>query len=195
VTIAASDVIIDACTLVNFSVVGRMDLLQERFSGHAHWTVAIQHEATRLHVEDTDWLGPPIDVSSDGVIAIIKVEQIREELGATSTEPATLHLGEAEAIYYIETHEPSWAFLSDDGPAADYAQNRGLQAALSEEVLADSYECSLIGCPGAFELLQQMEAAGRGVRVPPSHWYVCPPRSADPAISRATPESKSAAGS
>jgi hypothetical protein len=46
VTIAAGDVIIDACTLLNFSVVGRMDLMQERFRGHAHWTYAIQHEAT-----------------------------------------------------------------------------------------------------------------------------------------------------
>lgn len=176
-TIAAGDVIIDACTLVNFSVVGRMDLLQERFSGHAHWTYAIQHEATRLQVEDTDWLGPPIDVSSDGVIAIIKVEQIRQELGAMSTDPATLHLGEAEAIYYIETHESSWAFISDDRSAADYAENRGLEAALSEEVLADSYERGIIRCPDAFELLLRMEAAGRGVRIPPNHWYVCPPRS------------------
>jgi hypothetical protein len=84
-------------------------------------------------VEDTDWLGPPIDISDDGVLAIIKVAQIREELGATSMDPATRHLGEAEAIYYIETHESSWAFVSDDQPAADYAENRGLEAALSEE--------------------------------------------------------------
>lgn len=77
-TIAASDVVIDACTLVNFSVAGRMDLLRERFSEHAHWTVAIQHEATLLHLEDTDWLGPPIDISADGVIALIRVMQIRE---------------------------------------------------------------------------------------------------------------------
>ncbi len=181
-TVAAGDVIIDACTLLNFSVVGRMDLLQERFRGHAHWTYAIQHEATRLNVEDTDWLGPPIDISDDGVIATIKVEQIREELGATSTDPATRHLGEAEAIYYIETHESSWAFVSDDQPAADYAENRGVEAALSEEVLADSYERGIIGCPDAFELLLRIQAAGRGVRVPPSHWYICPPRSASPQI-------------
>lgn len=146
-TITTASVIIDACTLENFATVSRLDLLQDRFSGHAHWTYAIQLEAVRLKVPDTEWLGPPIDVGSDSVAALIDIEQIREELGARFTDPPTLHLGEAEAIYYIETHEPTWTFISDDRPAVDFAQHRGLNAALTEQVLADCYERGKIGCP------------------------------------------------
>jgi predicted nucleic acid-binding protein len=176
VTIADEDIIIDSCTLANFAAVESLSILQKQFGGRGHWTYAIQHEARRLDVPDTGWLDPPIDVSANGVIAIIRVQEIREELGATSSDPATLHLGEAEAIYYIESHNSSWTFISDDRPAVDFAEKRGLNAALSEEVLAYCYEHGNIGCPDAFNLLVRTESVGRGVRVPPNHWFVCPPR-------------------
>jgi hypothetical protein len=41
-------VIVDACTLKNFSVVDQMDVLRAYFSGHARWTEAIAREAGRL---------------------------------------------------------------------------------------------------------------------------------------------------
>lgn len=46
----------------------------------------------------------------------------------------------------------------------------------TQAILADCYTQGHIGCPEAFELLVMMAAAGRGVRVPPSHWYICPPK-------------------
>jgi len=127
--------VVDACTLKNFSVVGRMDVLEKHFTGRARWTEAIQREA----------------------------------------DPATLHLGEAEAIYVLERYHPDWTFVSDDQPAIDFARRKGLTAIDSEAVLAGCYENGLVGCPEAFDLLNSMADAGRGVRVPPSHWFVCPP--------------------
>ena len=40
--------IVDACTLKNFSVVDRMEVLEGHFSGRARWTEAIAREAGRL---------------------------------------------------------------------------------------------------------------------------------------------------
>jgi predicted nucleic acid-binding protein len=175
---AAGNAVIDACTLQNFVVVDRLDLLKERFTGHAYWTEAIQYEAGRLGITDTGWLGRPIEVG-DGVAEIIQIQAIRRALGARRAEPATLHLGEAEAIHYIETREPSWSFISDDQPAVDFARHRGIDAIDTQQVLADCYEDGKIGCPEAFDLLLAMQTAGRGVRIPPSHWYICPPKQPD----------------
>jgi hypothetical protein len=83
---AAGNAVIDACTLQNFAVVDRLDLLKERFTGHAYWTEAIQYEAGRLGITDTGWLGHPIEVG-DGVAEIIQIQAIRRALGARRAEP------------------------------------------------------------------------------------------------------------
>ena len=164
--------VVDACTLKNFSVVGRMDILEKHFSSRARWTEAIQREAGRLGLPPLDWLGPAMSAGED-IKALIGVDEIRRSLGATRADPATLHLGEAEAIYVLERYHQDWTFVSDDQSAIDFARRRGLID--SEAVLADSYASGLVGCPEAFDLLNAMANVGRGVRVPPSHWYVCPP--------------------
>jgi hypothetical protein len=169
-----SSVIVDACTLQNFSVVGRLDILEQHFANRAGWTEAIQREAGKLHVPPVSWLGTPLSAGDD-IATLIAVDKIRRGLGATQTDPPTLHLGEAEAIHLLETHHPTWTFVSDDQPAVDFALRRGLNAIDTQVVLADCYVQGEIGCPDAFELLRQMAAEGRGVRVPPSHWYICPP--------------------
>jgi predicted nucleic acid-binding protein len=168
-------VILDACTLKNFSAVGRLDVLKRHFGRRARWTQAIQREAARLDVPPLDWLGVPMPIGGDDVAELIAVDRIRRALGATQADPATLNLGEAEVIYLLETHHPEWTFVSDDRPAIDFARRRGLTAIDTQEVLADCYAGGLVSCPQAFELLAAMAADGRGVRVPPSHWYVCPP--------------------
>jgi predicted nucleic acid-binding protein len=192
VSSAAGNAVIDACTLQNFAVVDRIDLLKERFSGHAYWTPAIQYEAGRLGISDTGWLGNPIEVG-DSVEVTLRIEGLRSALGARRTDPATLHLGEAEAIYYIETHEPSWSLISDDQPAVDFANHRGINAIDTQQVVGDCYEDGKIGCPEAFDLLLAMQAAGRGVRIPPSHWHICPPKQPDSPDADQGPDTPSAA--
>jgi hypothetical protein len=125
-------------------------------------------------VPPIDWIGGTVS-AADSITALLAVDALRRGLGATQADPATLHLGEAEAIYFLETQRPTWIFISDDRPAVDFALKRGLNAMDTQEMLADCYARGQIGCPEAFELLIKMAAAGRGVRVPPSHWYVCPP--------------------
>lgn len=168
-------VIVDACTLKNFAVVGRLDILEKRLGQRARWTHAIQREAAKLQVPVIGWLDAAISVGDD-IATLLEVDKIRRSLGATRSDPATLHLGEAEAIYYLENEHPAWTFLSDDRPAIDFALRRGLNAIDTLAVLADCYARDQVGCPEAFELVRQMAEAERGVRVPPSHWFICPPR-------------------
>lgn len=179
---AIGEVMIDACTLWNFAVVQRLDLLEVRY-GHrgARWTEAIQLEISR-HVREepllqavleAQWLGEPMPVTGNAE-TLIRIERIRRGLLATPNDSPTLHLGEAEVIDLLETQHPSWMFVTDDQPAGDLARRRGLTILDTPRVLADCYASGEIGCPAAYDLLSEMWAKGRGVRVPPSHRDVCP---------------------
>jgi len=79
---------VDACTLKNFSVVSRMDVLEKHFTSRARWTEAIQREAGRLGLPTLDWLGQALSAGED-IEALIGVDEIRRGLGATRADPAT----------------------------------------------------------------------------------------------------------
>jgi predicted nucleic acid-binding protein len=176
------EVIIDACTLWNFAVVERLDLLDARYSHRGvRWTESIQLEVRR-HVREepllqavlnAEWLGEPMEISGSPQV-LQRIDRIRRGLQASPADPPTLHLGEAEVIDILETEHPSWVFITDDGPAGDLAKRRGLNVLDSVSVLADCYASGEIGCPEAYELLREMAAKGRGVRVPADHRHVCP---------------------
>jgi predicted nucleic acid-binding protein len=173
-------VIIDTCTLENFAVTSRMDLLKSHYGIRGCWTETIQYEISRglpseprlQSVLDATWLGEPIELDCDPA-ALRLIEQIRRGLGGTKRE-ALKHLGEAEVIYFLEVHAPDWTFVSDDRTAVDFARHRQLNAVDTRQVIADCYSWGEIGCPAAFKLLRAMKAEGRGVRVPRSHQQVCP---------------------
>jgi predicted nucleic acid-binding protein len=176
------EVIIDACTLWNFAVVERLDLLDARFSHRGvRWTESIQLEIRRhlreepllQAVLDSDWLGEPMEILGSPQV-LQRIDRIRRGLQASPTDPPTLHLGEAEVIDLLENVHPSWVFVTDDGPAGDLAKRRGLSVLDSVGVLADAYASGEIGCPDAYELLLEMAAKGRGVRIPSNHRLVCP---------------------
>lgn len=67
-------VIVDACTLKNFAVVGRLDILEQHFGQRARWTQAIQREAGRLGVPPIDWLGTAISAGDD-IATLIAVDE------------------------------------------------------------------------------------------------------------------------
>jgi hypothetical protein len=45
----------------------------------------------------------------------------------------------------------------------------------SADVLSEAHEQDLVGCPEADEVLIAMRAKRRGVRLPDTHYRVCPP--------------------
>lgn len=93
----------------------------------------MQHAGCLERVLRCAWLGEPVDVPDD-VLALVQVEAIRKARGGQDNRP-TEHLGEAETIYYIETVRPTAVFVTDDRPAADYAQRRGIRVMTSAEIL------------------------------------------------------------
>lgn len=173
-------VFFDTCTLSNFAIVNRLDLLETRYGYRARWTETVQYEVARgaranpylQEVLDATWLGEPIEISGD-VQVLTEIDRLRRALGGTNAEPMK-HLGEAEIIYYVESTERSGVFVTDDRPALDFARRRGIVVLDSADVLAECYSQDEIACPAAYRLLLEMADRGRSVRIPPDHLSVCP---------------------
>jgi predicted nucleic acid-binding protein len=178
----AAMAIFDTCSLANFAVVDRLDLLDVRYGHRACWTSTIQSEIMRglrkvpklQAVLDAKWLGDPIDVAPDiaGMQAIFLNRRALSKV--PSRMAATEHLGEAEIIHLMEDRHSDWVFITDDQPAKDLAKRRGLQALDSADVLAECFAMREVGCPEAFNLLERMADENRGVRIPANHTLVCP---------------------
>lgn len=105
-------VFIDTCTLENFAVVDRLDLLKARFDGRAIWTATIKFEIERglsshphlRRVLDAGWLGEPLEVDGD----LVTIDRVRRGLmDGKPPNKAMDHLGEAEVIYLLGTRAPS----------------------------------------------------------------------------------------
>ncbi len=177
-TDTTGSVFFDACTLENFSAVGRLDLLSSLYGDRCAWMTAVVEEiqvrvAVRPDLRDIDksWLGEPLD--TDCVQAMQRVDRIRRALGGQPNLPKH-HLGEAQIIEHLESTGRG-TFATDDADAALMAKNRGLNVVDTFDIVAACYEAGLIGCPDAFHLLVRMRELDRGVHVPPNHWYICPP--------------------
>jgi hypothetical protein len=174
-------VVVDACTWQNFAVVHGLWVLEARYAGAASWTEAIRYELQRgLRAEpklqavldlENDWLGAPVRLEGQ---SLAQVDLIRRGLGGTGSAPLQ-HLGEAEAIHFLEqADDRRRVFITDDGPAADFARRRpsGIQILDAAAVLADAFAMGDIGCPQAYNLLEAMWNYPREVRLPP-HREVC----------------------
>ncbi len=172
-------VFFDACTLQNFAVVDRLDLLEKRFAGRAGWTEGTAFEIRRGVREvptlapllNAVWLGTPISVG-DLPPEKQQVDRIRRAIGGGNARPLE-HLGEAQVIHHL-LQKPGAVFATDDRLAAHYANGKGIGTINSADILSDCFDADLAGCPEAFEVLRTMAQLGRGVAVPPSHLYVCP---------------------
>lgn len=163
----------------NFATVERLDLLADLYGEGCAWTEAVALEIRRgakdrPHLRSlvgATWLGTP--VGSEDPLATAEIFRIRRALGGSTAEP-NQHLGEAESIYHASRTHSTGAFATDDQDAYTVAQRRGLFVIDTPDILRACYEAGIASCPEAYELLQKMAASGRGVTVPPSHWWICP---------------------
>jgi predicted nucleic acid-binding protein len=173
--------IVDTCTIINFAVAARLDLLETTLEGRGRWTEsaadeinrAANHWPTLWTIQLACWLGEPIAPDREGDTDA--VFRLQRQLGGTRREPRK-HLAEAEAIHLVLCY-PEFSgtiFLTDDRSAADLANKRGVNTWRSADVLSAAYRDGRIGCPAAYEVLLDMEQAGRGVHVPADHQLVCP---------------------
>ena len=175
-------VVADTCSLLNFAVVHRLDLLHGVYGDGIRCAEATRQEVHEqgliapelLDVLRTPWLDDPIVFDDPADIAA--VERLRRTaLGGRSRQPRQ-HLGEAQSLHAMRTLPAlaGAALLTDDTAALDYARRLRLAAVDSADVMSEAYDRHLIGCPDAYELLLRMRDAERGVRIPSTHLLVCP---------------------
>lgn len=173
--------VVDTCTLVNFAVVDRMDLIRGAVLG-GRWVTAVEREVRRSaqNVSGLDyaacqvWLGDSIDVDDPGAIEVI--ENLRLALGGARREPLK-HLGEAQSIHAILTRPDLAAaiFVTDDLSGADLARRNNITVWTTQDIVRRCYRIGLIGCPDAYDLLSEMRHGHRrGVQVPRDHSVICP---------------------
>jgi hypothetical protein len=173
--------LLDTCTLVNFAVVDRLDLIATTLGASARWVAAVEYEMRRsaeyLNSRSIEscrsWLGEAIDLDEPGDISA--VETIRLALGGRRREPLR-HLGEAQSIHAITTRPDliEAVFVTDDGCAGDLARRNGITVWATKHLMRACYDADQIGCPQAFELMVDMrDTHKRGIRVPFDHTAVC----------------------
>jgi hypothetical protein len=174
---------VDACSIINFAAINRMELFKTAMRGRGRWTQAVEGEVRRSSfgrpyqplkkLLDGAWLGEAIELDSDEDRAAI--QNIRAALGGIAAEPLK-HLGEAETIRAIQSRADlrNAIFLTDDRDASYLAGNRGIMVKDTVWLMADTCSMGDMQCPEPFEVLQAMWEAERGIVLPSGHEAVCP---------------------
>jgi hypothetical protein len=158
--------------MINFAVVGRIDLLETVLRGRGRWTEAVEQEARKSGQyypalgKSTAWLGQPIEVND--LFEIRQIEGIRRAVfGGSSIRPLQ-HLGEAQTCYLLrfrtEFRESLW--LSDDRDAIAYAKHQGIVTRETWEVVAEAVAMGDINADDGYALVEEMSSSDRGLRVP-----------------------------
>lgn len=164
----------DNTVLCNFAAVSRLRLLQEVLRDRGRWVEAVAAEAQRSasHYPDLakipteGWLGDPITIEDPDEID--QLERVRRAaFGGLASEPLQ-HLGEAQTCHVIETRaEFARSFwLTDDRDAFDYARARGITTRDTMDLVAEAVSDGCCSRADGFQMLYQMSAAGRHLRLP-----------------------------
>lgn len=129
----------DTTVLVNFALLGRMDLLKRLMATSGRWGQSVASEcdaSSRVPgleslAEATGIFGEPWAPSpSEHVMIMI----LREGL-ASAGDPLTRHLGEAETIVLARDRAPGSRFVTDDRDAMRAATAEGLTVVTTRGLL------------------------------------------------------------
>ena len=178
----AAPAIPDTSSLRNFAAMGEMGLLRQHMAGEdVRWVEAVAEEVRSSRYDDESemrsildhslWLGNPIEFTS----GLFEIDLICREFGGRKARGKQReHLGEAQCIYALETlFGGHGTLLIDDLSASGMVKRRGLICIDTFDVLRNCYCAELLRCPRPFDLLVEMKALGRGVRMPDSHSDIC----------------------
>lgn len=117
----------DNTVLVNFALIGRLDLLDELVRGRSAWTHAVSEECWEsarqpgLHSMSrlADTFGEPLTLQTSREITDARSFRARM---AGPGDPPKKHLGEAEALAIISNRASGDVFVTDDQAARDLAR-------------------------------------------------------------------------
>jgi predicted nucleic acid-binding protein len=156
--------IFDSSVLSTFCVVGRLDLLEERYGGQAHWTIEVYNEIDRGVAETPSlaeiliapWLSEPIRS-----LAVVEIERIRLALGGRPRDRR--HLGEAATI--AVAIDCGYIVAIDDYDATQFARSAGLGTTTTIAILRDAVRRAVLSVEEAVALIDEM-IDGHGRRLP-----------------------------
>ena len=158
----------DNTVLINFALVGQVDLFEALVGDNGSWTYTISEECsksaqmeglsslTRMH----DILGEPLYPSRAERIDMLL---IRERL-ALPNDPASKHLGEAEAIAILSKRELDAIFVTDDGTAKVLAVAEvTIKAICTADLFRLAVRTGRVSFEVAWQCLGKLRLLGRGV--------------------------------
>jgi predicted nucleic acid-binding protein len=164
----ASLIFPDNTVLVNFALIGRVDLLETLVKGRAAWTLTISGECHRsaaepgleaLHRMPEIFGAPLIPTPAERIDARL----LRERIAGTDFRPGA-SLGEAEAIAMITSRAIARAtFVSDDAVAREHATARGISVYSTMDLLRLAGRVHLLSSDDAWSCVEILRGHGRGV--------------------------------
>lgn len=166
----------DNTVLCNFAAVNELLLLRRILDERGRWTDAVAQEAHKStstfpvlrSVREDGWLGEPIEVSKKNEVE--EIHTIRRVVFGGGSDKPTQHLGEAQTCYIIRSW-PNLAgshWITDDRDAYDYARFQGITARRTADLMSEAIQCGYLTQQAAYEMMQKMVAADRGLWLPPS---------------------------
>ncbi|HWO16278.1 MAG TPA: hypothetical protein VNM89_06150 [Solirubrobacterales bacterium] len=149
------DWILETTVLSAFALAGRLDILRDRYTGRATWTIVVHDELVRgMHEEPrlgdalaADWLGEP-----QAVYDVERVEQFRMRFGGRPGD--NRHLGEATCI--VLAQQTDAGILLDDRDAKRVAEASGIATGTTISVLKGAVADGQISAQDAKDLVDEL---------------------------------------
>ncbi|WP_232295264.1 hypothetical protein [Parafrankia sp. EUN1f] len=129
----------DNTVLINFAIIGRMDLLEKLANGRGRWCATVASECDRSArkagldelVRAHDIFGPPLSPSP---AELAQARRFRAELASPGDRPYQ-HLGEAETVAIMLRRRLQAFFVTDDRSAAQLAAREGIKVVTTWDLL------------------------------------------------------------
>jgi hypothetical protein len=160
----------DNTVLINFVVMGRVDLFAQLAQGRSAWTITVAGECRKSAQQDglgelsrmpailgDPWIPTPRER--------VDMATLRAGLAAPS-DPPTQHLGEAEALAILSGRGIASVFVTDDGGARALATSLGVKSASTPDLLKVAVRGGRIDVDEAWDALRDLRHHGRHVSAP-----------------------------
>lgn len=163
----------DNTVLVNFGLLGRLQLLESLLNGHGTWTDAVASECARSSMlpELTDlasvpgFLGAPHRPETAQEWTDLRTFQIR--LSSPGDGPLK-HLGEAETLAIMSNRTPQGAFMTDDGGADTLATALSIRVVTTADLIRLAVKLERLSRDEAWADVQYLRSLPR--HVPRAPW-------------------------
>lgn len=154
----------DNTVLINFAIIGRVDLLADLLGGHGCWRTSIARESRnsqRYHpalaaapaIFGTPLIPDPTELADTQVL--------RTSMARPGDQP-TKHLGEAETVAIINRRGLKALFLTDDKAAKALAAHHGITAVTTWDLLRLAHRAGKVTTTDLSGYVRTLRANRRG---------------------------------